>query len=501
MPSSAAARPEFATAPSASTAQPVNSRKTFETLSLACILLLAALLRARGWLTHGLEQDELYTVLESQYLWDVNLAPGIHSRPLYFLIQHVLLDVLPMAPWAWRLLPFVLGVATVFISYKVANRIFGSPAGLGAAFFMAIAPWHMHTSTFARYWSLVCLASLIYIAHLWQAYEYGRKRDHLIALAALMVGSATHPSFAFTAAGVALGISVIRDDGSLGIRWPSRDNWTYLWAPYLLFVAAAFAALKLSGTSNSLQNWGGRGWLASVRLVPAVVEWLTPALSVAALCGAILLLKELRPGVRRFAAMALSGVTVTCVLLLTASTRTDVYAEYATAILPLAFLAIGGLFWTLSRAIPRLRTGHLIAVAAVISAGVLPSTVSHLLDGSRFDYRPAYEHVRKTAPQITMVTWPLIIARHYAPDLKAIDLRMRTDYLNELLRRESDFWLVGSYRRYGLVVDDAGVITAWIGRHCSLEHTHERARLDYRVYRVNLYRCRSERVAGVPTPG
>ena len=457
-------------------------------LAAAAVLALAAALRLPGLARFPLEQDELYTVMESRDLWGVALAPGIDARPLYFLLQHVLFPVLPETPAGLRAMPVVFGMAGVWLAWRAGARVAGAWAGVLAAFLVAVSPWHLHASGMARYWSLLFALAAVFYLFLWRAYDDDRPRHLLAALAALAAGALTHPTFLFAAAGAALGASLVRADGRPGWRWPSRRAWGYLWGPFLAGAGLFALGLALAGRGGAVRNWGGRGWLASVRLVPAMVEWLTPAVAVAGAAGALVLVLDRDPGRRRWGAMALCGCAASVALLLAASTRTDVYADYAVAMLPLVFVSAGAL----ARAAAA-RAGSAAAstavLAALLGAAVFPGTASHLSDGTRFDYRPAFAHVARTAPELTVLTWPVPLQRHYAPALRGRGLPTDPRRLDRFLAEERDLWAVASVRRHGIAMDDTGAVAAWLDAHCRRAHAHQRPRWDYRVYRVELWRC------------
>src|SRR5690606_7533208 len=96
-------------------------------LPLVALALFAigAALRIWGAVSLPFEQDELYTILESRDLFATTLKPGIDARPLYYLIQHPLLDVLPQTPLGLRLLPLAFSLAGLWATYVLAERIGG----------------------------------------------------------------------------------------------------------------------------------------------------------------------------------------------------------------------------------------------------------------------------------------------------------------------------------------------------------------------------------------
>lgn len=450
---------------------------------IAGVLALAAALRLPGLWRFPLEQDELYTVWESRLLWEVPLEPGIDARPLYFLLQHALSWVLPDSPVALRAAPFVFGMAGVWLAWRVGTRVVGPAAGVLAALLVAVSPWHLHASGMARYWSLLFVLSALFLFSLARAWDGDRPRDLAAALAALLAGMLTHPTFLFPAAGAALGASLVARDGRVRWCWPSRRAWTWLWLPFLAAAALFAAGLTLTGREEAVRNWGGRGWLAGVRLVPAMVEWLTPAVVVAGIAGALLLAAERDAARRRWGMMTLAGCGATILLLMAASTRTDVYADYGVAMLPLLFVSAGALA-------QRVRgRGATAVLAALLGAAVLPGAASHLSDGTRFDYRPAFRHVAREAPGRLVVTWPLILQRHYAPALRGAELRPDPRRLDARLAAEGEIWVIASVKRYGIAMDDSGALAAWLARHCRRDAAFERPRWDYRVYRVEVWRC------------
>lgn len=456
---------------------------------LVGIIALGTLLRALKLTVFPFEQDELYTFFESRDLFHVALKPGIAARPLYFLVQHLPLEFLPPTPLVLRAMPFLFGIAGMWLTWKIANRVYGSVAGVIATLMIAVSPWHMHASGFARYWSLVYLLGAAYCYLLWRAYESDDVRFYRASLAILLVGSATHPSFVFAAVGISLGVMLVRNDGSFGWQWPTRRAWINVWLPYFVLALAGAVALSVTGRGSSLQNWSGRGVLASLRLIPAFVEFANPVVVLVAVLAAVFSLYETAAGRRRWASITLCGGFVTFALLLYASTRTDIYADYAFAILPLIFVACGGAVQLLAE---RMRSGHRTAVwvsGAALTMAVLPQTLSHLSDGTRFDYRPAYAHIASVAPQLPVHTWPLIVARHYAPQLHNEYLSIKASKLEASLQTQGDIWVIASYTRYGIVSDDDGSVEAWLSKRCRLESSFVKPRWDYRQYRVALLRC------------
>src|SRR2546425_12898843 len=141
----------------------------------------------------------------------------------------MLLALAPPTPLALRLLPFVLGVLGVWLTWLVGKRVLGEVAGLVAAFLLAITPWHLFVSGMARYWSLVyVLAALGYLA-LHQAEQLGRTRDCVLAVGVWAVAGGAHAGGLFALPGVGLGVGVVGAGGGPGLGGAVGRGGVDLW--------------------------------------------------------------------------------------------------------------------------------------------------------------------------------------------------------------------------------------------------------------------------------
>lgn len=127
---------------------------------LLLILALASLLRL-GWLSEappGINLDEAVHAYEAQCLlktgrdqagnpWPIfchGCGPREQrSAPFIYLLIPVQ-AILGMSAWSTRLLPAVLGVATIPLVFGLVRRWYGPRAGLIAALLLAVSPWHVH---------------------------------------------------------------------------------------------------------------------------------------------------------------------------------------------------------------------------------------------------------------------------------------------------------------------------------------------------------------------
>jgi 4-amino-4-deoxy-L-arabinose transferase-like glycosyltransferase len=453
---------------------------------------LALFLRLPGVLGHAFDQDELYTLHESLDLFATTLEPGIDARPVYYLLQHALLYVVPHTELGLRILPLLFGLGGVFLTWYVATRLAGPLAGGVAGLVVAAAPWHMYISSTARYYSLVYLLALGFFYCFLRAAEAGSdRRWHLAALVLLMVGSATHPTFIFPAFGGAA-LAVLA-----AWTWKRLDGVattaliTRIAVPFAGFLLVGFAVLRAIGREKAVRNLDGRGWTAVVRLVPAIIEWVTPMILVAGIVASFWLLWRARHRTDLlWALLVLGGTTGAMVILFFAAMVTNVYPYYATAMLPLLFVVIGVGVARVADELPYasqyITAG---AVTVVLLAGMAPGTASQILHGTRFDYRPAFEEIRAQGAEDLVLAWPVVVQRYYAPEFRAREFHPDPDYLQETLEGGEPFWAIASRRRHGIIGDVGDEGRRWLSRECEETRAFQGRRFDFRMYEVILYRC------------
>ncbi len=454
--------------------------------------LALRLLHLGSW---GFEQDELYTLHDSSNLaWSRDGAPGIAARPVYYLVQRVLLEVLPVSEWTLRLLPFFFGVFGIWITMRLAREHFGPTASWVAGLLVAFAPWHIYASQMARYWSLVYLLSGIALLLLHRAFEQGTIRAYLGVLGVFVLGGLTHPTFAFPLVGTVLAMHIVSTGGTLTWQRPTRNALAGLWIPLVLIAFGIAAVLEATGMTRAYSNNESRGILATLRLVPAMVQWLTPEVATAFIISAVLLWVGKQGSDRRWAGTAIMGTLGAGVLLVVASFRTGVYADYGISILPLVFVTIAGLAARLATNIEG-AVGSIVPVggAALMISAMLPGVVSHHSDGSRHDYRSSLRYIQEHGPDELVVGWPIVVQRYYAPDLHMVER-----WAVETPSPAAGQWFLVSYQRSRILKEPPG-LREFLDMRCRREHSTERPRLDYRSYRVEVFWCgkaRDEKITG-----
>ncbi len=410
-------------------------------------------------------------------------------RPLYFLLLHPMVEAMPRAVAVLRLPSLLFGMLGLVAVWALARRFFGRWVAIIATTLAVILPLHITESQSIRYWSLIFLLSALFTRSLLAALETGRARDFHFSLLWLLLAALTHPTFLVAGSGIVLGAHLVRDDGRLGFQWPSRMAWMRLWLPFLGFMVAWYLVLTIF---FPIPRMVGESVGSAARLLPAFAVALTTTVGAAAFAGIVLLLRGRDASHRRIAMMAVTGVAVTTAILFGGRTANilPISVLYLFATFPLLLVAAASLAETLSPAGAH-RPALALTALLVLSAAVLPGTISHLRDGTRFDYRPAFAHIVQHDPGGTVLVWPLIEATWHAPELTSVELRNTTTTasLDSLASASPHFWAVMSRRRFGVVNDERGELTQWLDHRCTVVQRREKLRFDWEVYEVSLYEC------------
>jgi hypothetical protein len=457
---------------------------------LLLILAVGAALRLPGLWQFDVWQDEIYSIYEARDLIHSPFGPGgMELRPLYFLALHPLAEIWPRAIILLRLPSLVFGLLGIAATWTLVNRNLGRNAAIVAAGTLAILPLHINASQIIRYWSLIYLLGALYAGALLRAMGSERRRDHLLALLWLLLGTLTHPTFAITAVGMTLAAHLVTDTGRLAWRWPTAMAWRFTWIPAVVLLVAFYTGLWLQFTTTRLV---GEAVGAPGLLFGALAFNLSPAVVTASVLGFFCLMGRRGATMRRFALMTLLGTLVSVVTLLVGGYHRflPVSVLYVSAVFPLVLGTAGALvMWFESSPAGERRAA--VGLLLVLAAALSPSTVSHLADGSRFDYREALARIKEEDPGGTVVIWPLVQATWSAPQLHSIELRTstKTTLFDSLATVRDRFWVITSQRRMGFVGDADGRKQQWLARRCSEVLRSGAARLDFEQYVTLLWAC------------
>ena len=461
---------------------------------LLLILAVGALLRLPGIWQFDVWQDEIYSIYEARDLIHSPFGPGgMELRPLYFLALHPIAEAMPRAIVLMRLPSLLFGLLGIGATWSLVNRNLGRNAAIVAAGVLAVLPLHINASQIIRYWALIYLLGALFAGALLRAMASDRPRDHLMTLLWLLLGTLTHPTFAITAVGMTLAAHLVTDSGRIAWRWPTGLAWRFTWIPAAVILLGFYASLWIFFTTERLV---GEAAGSPERLIPALAYNLSPAVLAAAALGAACLLSRHDANARRFALMALVGTTASVVTLLIGGyvRFLPVSVLYVSAAFPLV-LGCAGALATCFEGSPLTESRAAFALLLVLAAALAPSTVSHLSDGSRFDFRPALAHIRARDPGGTVVLRPLVHVTWAAPDLHGIELRSTTPValFDSLAVVRDRFWVITSQRGYGLIADAGRQKQRWLARHCAEVLTTGGPRFDFELFVNTLWECGARR--------
>jgi hypothetical protein len=462
------------------------------------LLGIALLLRLPGLFSFDLWQDEIYSIFEAKYLYQSPIGPGgMELRPLYFMLLHPLADAWPRSTALLRVPSLVLGLAGIAATWWLTSRFAGRAAAFVAGVAVVLLPMQVNASQLIRWISLVFLLGACLTYAIILAADSDARRHHAWVLGLALAGALTHITFLLPLTGLVLGAHLVRDDGRFGFRWPTRRALLTCWVPFLAVLGAYYAVLAALVPAKRLLGdaTGGSAGL----LLPALFYHLTPVLLVASLGGAWWLWRAGTGAQRRMAMMAVLGIGLPVAIMQVAGLRglVPVSVLYVSAALPVFLVAVGATANLLDAAN---RPGWTaVVLGALVGAALLPGTVSHLADGSRFEFRKPLLLVQRRDPGATVLVYPVIHARWEAPELDALEFRpaLGTAYLDSLRTARDRFWVVAPLRRNGMLGDSDGTKLRWLHRYCDLQSSWRRPRFDYERFDTELYRCGS---AGTPEP-
>lgn len=158
---------------------------------LAGILCLGLALRIYDLTGESLWLDEGYSLLLAGL--DVKNIIHITSTdvhpPLYYLLLHCWTGTVGNSEFMVRLFSALLGFLSVFLIYDLGKRLFTREAGLAAALFLAVCPFHVQYSQEVRMYSLMVLLAQLSMLFFWQwrqAYKRRFLAGYLLSSAALL---------------------------------------------------------------------------------------------------------------------------------------------------------------------------------------------------------------------------------------------------------------------------------------------------------------------------
>ncbi len=131
----------------------VNDSRPTSRIWLLSIVLVTALLRLYRLGDWSFWGDELFTVSGQEDGFDYILL----YRSLASTLVQWWTGRVGISEWNARIMPALIGIATVPIFYKLVCQLFSRRVALIAALLLAVSPWHIYWSQNARFYTLLLL--------------------------------------------------------------------------------------------------------------------------------------------------------------------------------------------------------------------------------------------------------------------------------------------------------------------------------------------------------
>lgn len=297
---------------------------------------------------HGMWIDEFYSVVHASQPWDGKITKTLGHLPVR--IALCVDGALPppdlaQSPEAWgaigvrldtiRMPAALIGVLTIPALALVARRSLGWKAAAITAFLVALAPWHVHMSTVARFYALQFL--LYNLALLWylDATRRGSRLALSLACVCTVIAVLVHePSIII---GVVFAVDVLigfwrQEPPKLG-----RIGWALVVATGCLTVGlvALDVAFKPANWEQFAERKDLAGAQSSLRIIAAFI-WLTvPVIAVVSGMSGLAVLRSRPSQVWFFGAAALIPILAiaSAAGLMAATARYAYVAQFAWLVL------------------------------------------------------------------------------------------------------------------------------------------------------------------------
>ncbi len=456
--------------------------------SLAVLLLLTVLafglrLSRLDWSFSG---DETTTIEEEGVLFrglpadpSSQLYKLPRVNPLGYLVHHVGYLLFGFDERGTRTSSAIFGALQVVITFLLLEGLLGRPTAFATAALILTWPDHLVASQDNRFY--IVAAFFVWLALLLGGHAVKRRswRWLLAASVAACLGILSH-----AVQGLVLGTLA---SGVLAAAWAEKrrpDTRMLLVlggtgvAVLLYFV---LRLLPLVRGWNEGSSWGystSHAILAAASSVGVPLALLVPA-------GALLLFRRRTTQSWYWLACSLSWVFMVVVL----PSFVVYHPPYAFPLEATAYVLVGALFGEIY---DRLREQGALIATSFIGLVVLinvPGVASHLMDGSRYDYRSVAAQLvqmRREGDRVAARSPDLL--KHYAPAIGAVEPiyvdQPRAAY-DALLDGAPRTWVVVHQGRSGL----PGGIENFLDERCGLKAGVEVQRYDYYQFRTALYLC------------
>lgn len=424
------------------------------------------------------EEGVLFRGLEADPDGQLYKLPRVN--PLGYLVHHLSYRAFGYDELGTRVASALFGGLQVVLLFALLQGLLGVPTAFATSAMVALWPQHLFASQDNRFY--IIAAFFVALALLFGGHAVKRRSPGWMGLA---IGAAFLGILSHAVQGVLLGTLIT---GVLAGAWAERkrpEGGVLAVLGGAVVVGLLYLALYLVPL---VKGWNqGSGWgYSTPHAVLAAASSIGFPLALMVPVGALVLWAMRTPVSWYWLACSLSWVAVVVLL----PNAVVYHPPYAFPLEVTAFVLVGALFGQVYTALKE-RHGRAVAltfigVAVLINA---PGVVSHLKDGSRYDYRTVAQHLAKVAkPEDSVAARSPDLLEHYAASLgevKPIYADDEAEAFEALVSTSTRTWVVVHAGRAGL----PGPITRFLGERCVPELDVKARRFDYYDFRTSLYLC------------
>jgi len=376
--------------------------RVYQYALLTAIIVLAGVLRFYRLGDWSFWVDEANTVRKALDLARYDLA----SRPISLTLIHAVLSAWGVNEWNSRLVPALIGVASIPILYFPVRKLAGPAVALVSVLLLAVSPWHLYWSQNARFYSSLLLFYTLGLLTFYFGLEEDRP-GYLLASLVLFGLAFWERETAVLFMPVVLAYLILL--WILPIEKPRGLHWRNL---ALFFGLGAFLGLiavtpYLRQPSQWLQAFGWIGYVSSTpfRILSGVAFYIRLSAMCMAMAGMIYLWRQ-----RHRAALFLGlGAWIPLLVIALLSPFLYTAGRYALISLPSWLILASVAAVELIRHIPR--SARILAIGVLFFLWLDPISEDVLYykyqNGNRENWKEAFQLVRqKRKPG------DLIVSRH-----------------------------------------------------------------------------------------
>jgi mannosyltransferase len=236
-----------------------ESKPIYQYVLLTVITLIAGALRFYKLGEWSFWGDEMFTVGSKEDGFNYNIA----RQSISLMLIKAVVSFLGTSEWSARLVPALIGVASIPILYFLIRKMFDPAVGLVAVLLLAVSPWHLYWSQNARFYTPLLLFYTLALLTFYLGVEEDRPWYLLVSL--IFLGLATKERlialfFIPVVLGYLMLLKILPFDEPRGLRWrnlalfflPGLILGLFFAGPYLLNLSGWLAGF---GHSNNSPLW------------------------------------------------------------------------------------------------------------------------------------------------------------------------------------------------------------------------------------------------------